>query len=69
VNFGLDRRWLRALFRDVPRDGFWRLVGGAVLGELRHRPGSLTGVFVSPGTRDCSASRTKDLKGHVTGMW
>ena len=44
VNFGLDRRWLR----DVPRDGFWRLLGGAVLGELRHRPASLTGVFVSP---------------------
>ena len=48
VNFGLDRRWLRALFRDVPRDGFWRLLGGAVLGELRHRPASLTGVFVCP---------------------
>lgn len=26
------------MFRDVPRDGFWRLIGGAVLGELRHRP-------------------------------
>jgi hypothetical protein len=48
VNFGLDRQWVRALFRDVPRDGFWRLVGGAVLGELGHRPASLTGVFVSP---------------------
>jgi hypothetical protein len=48
VNFGLDRRWVRALFRDVPRDGFGRLLGGAVLGELRHRPASLTGVFVSP---------------------
>jgi hypothetical protein len=48
VNFGLDRRWLRALFRDVPRDGFGRLLGGAVLGELRHRPASLTGDFVSP---------------------
>jgi HD domain-containing protein len=48
VTFGLDRRWLRALFRDVPRDGFWRLLSGAVLGELHHRPASLTGVFVSP---------------------
>jgi hypothetical protein len=48
MTFGLDRRRLRALFRDVPRDGFWRLVGGSVLGELRHRPASLTGVFVSP---------------------
>ena len=24
VNFGLDRRWLGELFRDVSRDGFWR---------------------------------------------
>jgi len=48
VNFGLDRGWLRGLFRDVPRDGLWRLIGSAVLGELRHRPASLTRVFVSP---------------------
>jgi len=48
VNFGLDRQWLRALFHDVPRDGFWHLLGAAVLGELRHRPASLTGDFVSP---------------------
>jgi len=48
VNFGLDRRWLAALFRDVSREGSWRLLGGAVLGELRHRPASLTEVFVSP---------------------
>jgi hypothetical protein len=48
VSFGLGRRWLRALFRDVPRDGLWRLAGGSVLGELRLRPASLTGVFFSP---------------------
>ena len=48
VNFGLDRRWLAALFRDVSREGSWRLLGGAVLGELRHRPASLTEVLVSP---------------------
>jgi hypothetical protein len=48
VNFGLDRGWLRALFRDVPRAGLWRLIGSAVLGELRQRPASLTGVFFSP---------------------
>jgi hypothetical protein len=52
VNIGLDRRWLGALFRDVSRDGFWRLLGGAVLGELRHRPASLTEVFISPGARE-----------------
>jgi hypothetical protein len=48
VNFGLDRGWLRDLFREVPRDGLWRLIGSAVLGELRQRPASLTGVFLSP---------------------
>jgi hypothetical protein len=37
VNFGLDRRWLCGLFGDVQRDGLWRLIGSAVLSELRHR--------------------------------
>jgi hypothetical protein len=48
VNFGLDRRWLRGLFREVPRGGLWHLIGSAVLTELRHRPASLAGVFLSP---------------------
>jgi hypothetical protein len=48
VNFGLDRAWLRGLFRAVPRTGFWRLLGTAVLAELRERPTSLVDVFVSP---------------------
>jgi hypothetical protein len=48
VSFGLDRRWLRELFREVPREGLWRLIGSSVLNELRHRPASLTGVFLSP---------------------
>jgi HD domain len=48
VSFGLDRRWLRELFREVPRDGLWRLIGSSVLNELRRRPASLTGVFLSP---------------------
>jgi HD domain len=48
VSFGLDRRWLRQVFREVPRDGLWRLIGSSVLNELRRRPASLTGVFLSP---------------------
>jgi hypothetical protein len=48
VSFGLDRRWLRQLFREVPREGLWRLIGSSVLSELRHRPASLTHVFLSP---------------------
>jgi hypothetical protein len=47
-NFGLDRRWLRDLFREVPRDGFWRLIGTAVLSELRHRPASHPRCLFSP---------------------
>jgi hypothetical protein len=48
VNFRLDRGWLRGLFRAVPRDGLWRLIGSAVLREARDRPATLTSVFVSP---------------------
>lgn len=48
INFGVDRKWLRHLFREVPRDGFWRLIGPAVIAELRHRPASLSAVFISP---------------------
>jgi hypothetical protein len=48
VNFGLDRRWLRELFPEVPRDGLWRLIGSAVRNELRHRPSSLAAVFLFP---------------------
>jgi hypothetical protein len=49
VGFGLDRAWLRELFREVPRDGLWRLIGAAVRDELRHRPQTLMAVFVRPG--------------------
>jgi hypothetical protein len=48
VNFSLDRSWLRGLFREVPRKGLWRLIGAAVLDELRNRPATLVDVFVSP---------------------
>ncbi len=46
ITFGLDRAWLRSLFAEVPRAGFYRTIGGAVLGELRRRPVSLKGVFL-----------------------
>lgn len=49
VAFGLDRAWLKELNVAVPRDGFYRTIGGAVLRELRHRPLSLKGVFLTPG--------------------
>jgi hypothetical protein len=46
--FGLDRGWLKALFREVPRSGFTRVLGRIAVHELRTRPSSLRRVFVSP---------------------
>ena len=48
VNFGIDRGWLRQLFREVPRSGFGPVLGRIAVHELRHRPASLTRVFVAP---------------------
>jgi hypothetical protein len=48
VNFGIDRSWLRALFREVPRSGFVPVLGRIAAHELRTRPTSLTRVFISP---------------------
>jgi len=48
VNFGIDREWLRGLFRAIPRDGFYGTIGTAVLAELRRRPTTLAAVFVAP---------------------
>jgi hypothetical protein len=48
VNFGIDRAWLRALFRRVPRSGFIPLLGRIAVHELRSRPMSLTRVFIEP---------------------
>ena len=46
VNFGLDRRWLRVLFRDVSREGF-------SAPTLRHRPAAsfATARRASPSSR------------------
>jgi hypothetical protein len=46
----------RALFGDVSRDRFWRLLGGAVLGELRHRPVGARGGRTGP--RGCLMARS-----------
>jgi hypothetical protein len=48
VNFGLDRGWLKALFGEVPRSGFIRLLGRIAAHELRTRPTSLVRVFIAP---------------------
>lgn len=48
VNFGIDRGWLKALFREIPRSGFVPLLGRIAVHELRSRPTSLAWVFVAP---------------------
>lgn len=48
VNFGIDRGWLKALFREVPRSGFVPVLARIAAHELRSRPASLTRVFIAP---------------------
>lgn len=46
VSFGLPRAWLRSLFAEVPRDGTYREIGRLVGHTLRHRPLSMTRIFL-----------------------
>jgi hypothetical protein len=46
--FGVDRGWLRQLFREIPRKGFYRLIALGLLHEARHHPGNLARIFTPP---------------------
>jgi len=48
LSAGLDRYWLRALKREIPRVGLVKELGKLVGRMVRKRPGSLLGVFHSP---------------------
>jgi len=48
VRFGLDRSWLRNLFREIPRRGFYRLIAAALLREGIRDPGNLPRIFTPP---------------------
>jgi hypothetical protein len=48
VRFGLDRAWLRQLFREIPRKGFYRLIALGLLHQARHHPGNLLRIFTPP---------------------
>jgi hypothetical protein len=41
VAFGLSRSWLNDVFRQVPRNGFWRALGPLIVSMLRERPASM----------------------------
>jgi HD domain len=55
VALGLPRQWLRELFRDVPRKGFWRMLSRAVLRMARERPRTLARI-ATPRRAPTSAS-------------
>jgi HD domain len=48
IRFGLDRGWLRRLFREVPRKGLYRVIALGLLNEARHHPGNLPRIFTPP---------------------
>jgi HD domain len=48
ARFGVDRAWLRDLFRQIPRKGFYRLIALGLVHEARHHPGNLPRIFRPP---------------------
>jgi hypothetical protein len=47
INFGVNRGWLRKLFREVPRTGLYRLIASGLIRE--QRPRDLPRIFTPPG--------------------
>lgn len=48
VNFGVSRRWLRALFREIPRNGLYRLIATALWREGKQHPRNIPRIFTPP---------------------
>jgi hypothetical protein len=46
ITFGLDRAWLRALSRRVPRKGMLREIGALLARAARDRPRTLPAIFL-----------------------
>ena len=59
AGFGLPRGWIRGLFAAVPRDGFWRELGGLLARNLRERPATLPRIFTAG--RSGGAATSVDL--------
>ncbi len=47
IRFGVPGAWLKQLFADVPRKGFYRGIGKLLVGVLRERPATLPKIFAS----------------------
>jgi hypothetical protein len=48
VNFGVSRGWLRGLFREIPRTGFYRFIAAALWMEGKQHPGNIPRIFTPP---------------------
>jgi hypothetical protein len=48
VNFGVDRGWLRQLFREVPRNGLYRLIARSLVSRDGLHPANLVHIFTPP---------------------
>jgi hypothetical protein len=49
VNFGVSRSWLNQLFRDIPRNGLYRLIARGLLRRDGRHPANLLHIFTPPG--------------------
>jgi len=48
INFGVDRGWLRDLFRQIPRAGLYRLIATDLFRRDGRHPGNLIRIFRPP---------------------
>jgi hypothetical protein len=48
VRFGIPREWLRELFVELPRRGFYRHIWSQFVRGLRERPATVPGMFRPP---------------------
>jgi HD domain len=49
ISFGVDRGWLRDLFRKIPRTGLYRLIASSLLHRDGRHPANLLHIFTPPG--------------------
>jgi hypothetical protein len=48
VNFGVSRSWLNQLFRELPRNGLYRLIARSLLHRDGRHPANLLHIFTPP---------------------
>jgi HD domain-containing protein len=48
INFGVDRGWLRDLFREIPRRGLYHLIAASLARRDGRHPSNLARIFLPP---------------------